>query len=140
LPELEHDLLKRESTMHYLEIGGIYLQKINFESMRHGIFMSNGCFGAVYCACWDGAYVAVKKLQVHANATKDFIREVRQMAHLNHPRIVKLFGVCERQNHLSMAMEFCPFGTLASALNRISQFKDKENYPIRLAVADQIML
>ncbi|XP_012586708.1 PREDICTED: mitogen-activated protein kinase kinase kinase MLK4 [Condylura cristata] len=80
-----------------------------------------GGFGQVYRATWQGQEVAVKAArrdpeQDAAAAAESVRREARLFAMLRHPNIIELRGVCLRQPHLCLVLEFARGGALNRAL------------------------
>jgi serine/threonine protein kinase len=73
-----------------------------------------GGFGVVYKGELDGTAVAVKELLVRNERNDDaqmdkfraFAHEVWIMSKLNHPNLVRLYGITQKP--LRMVMEFCP--------------------------------
>ena len=62
--------------------------------------------------------VAVKQLRgdTDAQIVEDFFREVDFMSRLDHPRVVRLLGVCSQQEPFSMIFEYMDLGDLRSFL------------------------
>lgn len=90
-------------------------QVILFEELHLDNKIGGGGFGDVYVALWKGHQVAVKKLRVQRVSQlkkKQFEDEVRSIANLNHPNIVKFYGACVVSPNLAIVMEFLPDGSL----------------------------
>ncbi|KAI5937477.1 mitogen-activated protein kinase kinase kinase 21 isoform X2 [Manis javanica] len=93
---------------------------VDFERLELKEFIGAGGFGQVYRATWQGQEVAVKAArrdleQDAAAAAESVRREARLFAMLRHPNIIELRGVCLRQPHLCLVLEFARGG----ALNRV---------------------
>ena len=87
--------------------------------------LGEGAFGVVYEAKADGieqegveSTVAVKQLRGDSNSqlVEDFFREVDFMSRLDHPRIVRLLGVCSQQQPFAMIFEYMDLGDLRDFL------------------------
>ena len=87
--------------------------------------LGEGAFGVVYEARADGieqarvvSTVAVKQLRGDSNSqlVEDFFREVDFMSRLDHPRIVRLLGVCSQQEPFAMIFEYMDLGDLRDFL------------------------
>merc|ERR1719261_827950 len=53
----------------------------------------------------------------HEAATKILARDVRGMAAVTHPNIVRLLGVCTERHKLALLMEYAELGTLRDRLD-----------------------
>ena len=61
--------------------------------------------------------VAIKQLrQNHSSFVRELYKEGERMLDLDHPCIVKIFGVCERDTGVSLVLELCPYGAMNSWL------------------------
>ena len=87
--------------------------------------LGEGAFGVVYEAKADGierkgetSIVAVKQLHGDSNSqlVEDFFREVDFMSRLDHPRVVRLLGVCSQQEPFAMVFEYMDLGDLRNFL------------------------
>jgi serine/threonine protein kinase/GTPase SAR1 family protein len=93
-----------------------------------------GGFGVVFRGMYDGKVVAIKELHVKSapsGSTEEsidrfraFVHEVWIMSKLNHPNLVRLYGIT--QHPLRMVMEYCPGLDLYSYLRRGSRAGDRE--------------
>ena len=95
------------------------LSKIKRSDLKFGRELGEGGFGTVYQATWRKSLVkrkevAVKKL--HNIQT----REIDIMPQLNHPNIIKLFGVVDEVPDLFLVMELCKGGSVRQYLNDFS--------------------
>lgn len=70
--------------------------------------VGKGSFGVVYKAKWGGKFVAVK--QIDSEVERKTSAEIRQMSRVNHPNIVKLYGVCKKP--VCLIIEYAEVGSL----------------------------
>jgi len=90
--------------------------------------LGEGGFGVVYKGLMDGKEVAVKELTVRRSTAllaeddesidkfRAFAHEVWIMSKLDHPNLVKLYGIT--QQPLRMVMEYCPHFDLHTFLRK----------------------
>ena len=93
--------------------------KIKRSDLKFGDELGEGGFGTVYQATWRRSFfrreeVAVKKL--HNIQT----REMEILPQLDHPNIVKLFGVVDEKPYLFLVMELCGGGSVRQYLNNFT--------------------
>ena len=73
-----------------------------------------GGFGSVFKATWNHQNVAAKRL-----SKKRGKLEMEIMSILNHPNIVKLFGVVDENHEFFLVMELCDGGSLRDYLDQL---------------------
>ena len=78
--------------------------------------IGTGGFSTVYRALWMQREVTVKRSSRPHEREKDR-QEAESISRLNHPNIVKLFGVAEDHLDFYLILEFCDGGTLRSYLD-----------------------
>jgi WD40 repeat protein/serine/threonine protein kinase len=106
----------------FLELGRLRLHKIDPDELQLDKRLGGGNFGDVYLASWEGALVAVKELKISTGQKQkeyeEFVREVTQLAELNHPRVICFYGISPEVGKTRMVMEYCPQGTLRGLLDK----------------------
>uniref|UniRef100_A0A7M4ED69 Tyrosine-protein kinase n=1 Tax=Crocodylus porosus TaxID=8502 RepID=A0A7M4ED69_CROPO len=79
--------------------------------------LGSGQFGMVQLGKWKGKYdVAVKMIKEGSMSEDAFIEEAQNMMKLNHPRLVKLYGVCTKTYPIYIVTEYMANGCLLSYL------------------------
>ena len=82
---------------------------IPFDELQLQKEIGHGAFGVVYACKWRDVPVAYKKFvyqQMSKKLLDKFIAEVRILAHLSHPNIIKMFGVVAERGNIGIVMEF----------------------------------
>lgn len=95
------------------------IQTIPSKDITFGTRIGAGGFGIVYRGDWHGYQIAIKTLKLQELDEKketEFKRETRVMASLNHPGIVRLYGICTEPGNYAMLVEFMAKGDLNSLL------------------------
>jgi serine/threonine protein kinase len=89
-------------------------------NVTRGAELGSGAFGKVYKGDWDGQAVALKQItDTSPEAASELEAEVEVLVKLNHPKIVRLLGMCELDDgHRALVMEFCKRGSLDVFLKR----------------------
>ncbi|NWI33360.1 BMX kinase, partial [Sula dactylatra] len=91
--------------------------------------LGSGQFGVVLLGKWKGQYdVAIKMIKEGAMSEDEFIEEAQTMMKLNHPKLVRLYGVCSKSYPIYLVTEYMPNGCLLSYLRS----HGKELQPLRL--------
>ncbi|OXB65502.1 hypothetical protein ASZ78_008533 [Callipepla squamata] len=91
--------------------------------------LGSGQFGTVHLGKWKGQYdVAVKMIKEGVMSEDEFIEEAETIMKLNHPKLVRLYGVCSKLHPIYLVMEYMPNGSLLSYL----QSHGKELQPLQL--------
>ena len=96
---------------------------------------ARGGFGKVYEAKWRKENVAIKVITVDSEKKKQAVKgEANLSLHLNHPNVVKLFGItCVKSRKLGIVMEKAERGSLDKW---IGQIKHEKLTRIALGVID----
>jgi serine/threonine protein kinase len=90
------------------------------------IYVGEGHFGEVYNGKLIGhdennngitkqtlQHVAIKRLrQTQSSFVDDLCKEGQRMFNLDHPFIVKIFGICKHETSVSLILELCPYGAM----------------------------
>ncbi|NXA39083.1 BMX kinase, partial [Eudromia elegans] len=91
--------------------------------------LGSGQFGVVHLGKWKGQYdVAIKMIKEGAMSEDEFIEEAQTMMKLNHPKLVRLYGVCSKSYPIYLVTEYMPNGCLLSYLRN----HGKELQPLQL--------
>ncbi|KAM6309542.1 cytoplasmic tyrosine-protein kinase BMX [Podargus strigoides] len=91
--------------------------------------LGSGQFGVVHLGKWKGQYdVAIKMIKGGAMSEDEFIEEAQNMMKLNHPKLVRLYGVCSKSYPIYLVTEYMPNGCLLSYLRS----HGKELQPLQL--------
>lgn len=59
---------------------------------------------------------AIKSMKMHTMSSESFLEEAGIMKQFNHPNLVKLYGVCSREEPLYIVTEYMKNGALESYL------------------------
>ncbi|NXT84194.1 BMX kinase, partial [Zapornia atra] len=79
--------------------------------------LGSGQFGVVHLGKWKGQYdVAIKMIKEGAMSEDEFIEEAQTMMKINHPKLVRLYGVCSESYPIYIVTEYMPNGCLLSYL------------------------
>ncbi|KAM6420559.1 cytoplasmic tyrosine-protein kinase BMX isoform 2-T2 [Pluvialis apricaria] len=91
--------------------------------------LGSGQFGVVHLGKWKGQYdVAIKMIKEGAMSEDEFIEEAQTMMKLNHPKLVRLYGVCSKSYPIYIVTEYMPNGCLLGYLRS----HGKELQPLQL--------
>ncbi|EGZ17901.1 hypothetical protein PHYSODRAFT_499386 [Phytophthora sojae] len=98
--------------------------RIDYDSVTLAKKIAQGAFGEVWVGQYRSARVAVKRLiqeQVTLAASEDFVREVKLMAWLEHPKIVQFVGVAwTKLVDMLAVIEYMDGGDLRTLLDKKS--------------------
>ena len=129
--------IARLSTCHVQE-KPIARSELQLEKNKIG----QGGFGAVYAGLWHETPIAFKKLHYQGMSKKhqeSFTTEVAVLAALNHPNVVKMFGVVVETNNIGIVMEYCTNRSLFHAIFIIcTVFSEKKKIEIVTQVASAV--
>lgn len=89
-------------------------------------FLGEGQFGEVYNGKLIGndennngiskqtlQLVAIKQLRNRQNSfVQELYNEGKRMLNLDHPYVVKIFGICKHNISVSLILELCPYGAM----------------------------
>lgn len=122
-----------ESLERWLELLSLHCILTNFEQDFITIKkIESTCMGAVNL-CQDlntGSEFAVKVLQKSFMRTSSQIKhiknEIKSMKLVSHPDCVKLYKVYEDDLSIMLLMEYVPYGTLLSRLQKLKKFNENE--------------
>ena len=110
----------------------------------HGLICSGGN-GRIYKATWGSmnTVVAAKEIMAYEALVEEFEQEVRMLATLQHPSILRIYGVCikpaemckdtctklpnicnDHKEHHYMVTEFAPHGSLKGIINAAKKIAD----------------
>lgn len=110
---------------------------IKLKKLNMGPAFAQGAFGKLYKGIYNGEDVAIKLLEKPeenldvANAMeKQFQQEVKMLAGLNHPNIVRFIGGCHKPMVWCIVTEYARGGSVRQFLNR----RQNRAVPLRLAV------
>ncbi|KAL0218255.1 hypothetical protein RCL1_009103 [Eukaryota sp. TZLM3-RCL] len=67
--------------------------------------IESGGFGSVYANSWMGSDVAVKVVDLSEDGKRRLRREVAFISRLNHPSVIRVFGICEFEDKIGIVME-----------------------------------
>ncbi|KAK3698088.1 hypothetical protein QZH41_017526 [Actinostola sp. cb2023] len=118
------ELLPVEKVSPDVELADLKVQNLLIEDnelmlvQKKELVLGDGGFGTVYKAKYNDQIVAVKVFHTegHINPHRLLRQEVPFLAHLRHPSIITLIGVCVRPR--ALILEVAPLGSLSSLLNK----------------------
>eukprot|EP00002_Diphylleia_rotans_P015588 TRINITY_DN3017_c0_g1_i1.p1 TRINITY_DN3017_c0_g1~~TRINITY_DN3017_c0_g1_i1.p1 ORF type:complete len:865 (-),score=179.82 TRINITY_DN3017_c0_g1_i1:184-2778(-) len=98
------------------------------------IVLGKGAFGVVYSGTlWQIEEVAIKRIRLRTKRQYEDVKaEFRILSSLNHPNVVRVYGVCSHNSELFLVMDKCPGGTLEDyfRVNTHLTWKQKLNYAV----------
>ena len=92
---------------------------IDFCYLSIGKIVGRGATSKVYNGKYKGKPVAIKVLtpqELSDDIINDFVDETKIMRGINHPCVLKFYGICVRPPQIGLVLEFCQFGTLKSCI------------------------
>ncbi|XP_054576452.1 cytoplasmic tyrosine-protein kinase BMX isoform X5 [Eptesicus fuscus] len=91
--------------------------------------LGSGQFGVVHLGKWKGQYdVAIKMIKEGSMSEDEFFQEAQTMMKLNHPKLVKFYGVCSKRYPIYIVTEYITNGCLLDYLK--SHGKGLETYQL----------
>lgn len=112
--------------------------RIDYDAVTLVEKLSQGAFGEVWIGRYRGNTVAVKRLlqdQVSLETSENFLREIKLMAWLEHPKIVRFVGVAwTKLVDMLAVIEFMDSGDLRSLLEKNPKLKWKESRKLQYAI------
>ena len=99
----------------------------------HGLICSGGN-GRIYKATWGSmnTVVAAKEIMAYEALVEEFEQEVRMLATLQHPSILRVYGICtkpaemckDHKEHTYMVTDFAQNGSLEDTINAAKKIAD----------------
>ncbi|PRP75306.1 tyrosine-protein kinase Fer-like [Planoprotostelium fungivorum] len=139
--EEEESLEMEEEDRDYLSlsIDNAKDVKVPRSILLSGVVVSNtkigrGNFGAVYRGDWNGTPVALKKLN-DRDKYEECIKEFSVLQKLNHPHVVRLFGLCQYDRYILMVLELCPLGSVRDFLRESPDVTEEDLISMCIDVA-----
>ena len=91
--------------------------EIDRKSIRFVKKLGAGQFGEVWMGIWNGTTeVAVKALKPGIMDTKEFFEEAALMKKLKHPKVIRLYAVCTKEEPIYIITELMKHGSLLEYL------------------------
>ena len=107
------------------------------------IELGRGGFGIVYQGTWQHNKVAIKKLFLASptqNTIEEFKHETQLMAQINHPNVIRLYGMCLEPNQYSMVLEYMPKGSLYNLIHdRAFTFSWQQRWHIAMDIGQGVL-
>lgn len=104
---------------------------ITWEAVQLGALLGKDSSGEVYQAIWLGKKVAVKQLLI--KNPSHFQKEAEKLSSCQIEQLVKIWGLCQKDDHLALVMEFMEKGSLHDVLH--DQNRELPWKPLRLRIA-----
>ncbi|PRP88303.1 hypothetical protein PROFUN_03412 [Planoprotostelium fungivorum] len=98
------------------------LQHLLLSDVQIGTIIGAGNFGQVYKGEWNGTTIALKGIKDKSELHK-FKDEILLLHNLNHPNVVRLFGLHEVGDQMYMVLEYAEMGSM-DQLFRNSEWAD----------------
>ncbi|KAF6019027.1 MAP3K1 [Bugula neritina] len=119
-----------------------YLENVHW---KRGMMLGTGAFSTCY-QCRDvktGIIMAVKQISFCRNSEREqdsickaVIDEIRMMATLNHPNIVRILGATQTGAHFNMFVEWMPGGSVSHLLEKYGAFSE----PVITSYTQQVFM
>jgi tRNA A-37 threonylcarbamoyl transferase component Bud32 len=100
-PVLPDNFISNDSQQWYIDICDLEI----------GEKIACGGGGQIYKGSFGGQKVALKELfssMIDSSSLDELKIEAKYLSRLQHPRIVRFFGLCEDKQHVYIVTEFCP--------------------------------
>ncbi|PRP85913.1 putative LRR receptor-like serine/threonine-protein kinase [Planoprotostelium fungivorum] len=95
------------------------LDGIMLANVKMGNIVGAGNFGDVYRGTWNGVEVALKGIREKDNLIK-FKEEIRLLHKLNHPNVVRLWGLHDNGSQIFMVLQWAELGSLDQLFRKAS--------------------
>lgn len=115
-------------------------EDLSYDPADPTAMLGGGSYGTVFRGEWNDATVAIKRLNmqhISAVAVKQLTQEANTMRALQHPHIIRIFGVCLDAGHFSLVMNLVRGGSLYRMLHDRSNELPEAR---RLSIAYQIAI
>ena len=103
--------------------------------------IGQGGFGEVFAATWRGTPVAVKELRMQnmsKHRVETFKNEVEVLVLVNHPNVVRLFGIIQEQWYLALVMEYMKRSLFTAIFIDEEDFTASQQHAIILQVVEAL--
>ncbi len=106
---------------------------------HHTDFIGHGSFGQVYKGKFKDRPAAIKTLQTQmmdAQAKCTLHKEAELLVKLDNPFIVKLYGICQKQDELALVMEYAEGGNLYNFLRSSESIEWKIRFQYAIDIGE----
>lgn len=110
---------------------------IDLRKLNMGMPFAQGAFGKLYKGTYSGEEVAIKLLERTVDdpgkahlMEQQFAQEVRMLATLQHPNVVRFIGACRKPMVWCIVTEFARGGSVRQFLGK----RDNRSVPLKMAV------
>lgn len=114
--------------------------QLSYDSTNQSSWIGDGSYGLVCSGTWNKARVAIKHLKVQDLSeiiVRQLQHEAQMMKNMNHPHIIRLFGVCLNPGSLCLVMQLIARGSLSRVLHDATE---KLTLSLQLSIAFGIAL
>ena len=112
---------QRNTPKENLEMSLSHLPTVDFDELNFEIAIGQGGFGKVYKGRWDRMCVAIKE-PIHYNesfaANQAITSEANLHFLLNHPNIIRMYGISMKLDKIYLVMEFARGGSLRDLITK----------------------